>query len=70
MKTFIFITIVITLFVIPSVVPLTFGENTALNDMNNIWGDIMGWKGSPNCNWKGISCNWNGNVIEMFVKII
>jgi len=43
------------------------GEVTALKDMQAEWGTQLGWTGSPSCNWTGVSCNTEGNVIELYV---
>ena len=56
---------IITL-LIPFVISLSTGEQTALNDMYNEWGTTLGWSNPPDCNSPGISC-YNGNVIDVYV---
>ena len=71
MKTLIFITFIITIFILtPSVFSLNAAENVTLTDMYNQWGKILGWHSniSNACSWNGITCNTtNGNIIQMFV---
>src|SRR3989338_82933 len=43
------------------------GEVSTLKDMQAEWGTQLGWTGSPSCNWTGVSCNTEGNVIELYV---
>jgi len=50
-----------------SVYALSDGEVIALKDMQAEWGNQLGWTGSPNCGWHGLTCNSNGNLIGMYV---
>ena len=43
------------------------GEVSTLKDMQAEWGTQLGWTGSPSCNWTGVSCDSEGNVIELYV---
>ena len=49
------------------VIALDDGEVTALKDMQAEWGPQLGWTGTPSCSWNGVTCNQNGNVIELYV---
>src|SRR3989338_3039237 len=43
------------------------GEVIALKDMQAEWGTQLVWTGSPSCAWNGVTCDQNGNVIELYV---
>ena len=64
---------IITL-LIPFVISLSTGEQTALNDMYNEW-HPSGWSSPPGCNSPGILCyngynnGYNGTVGFMYVKV-
>jgi hypothetical protein len=46
---------------------LDAGEIDALKDMQQEWGEQMGWTGVPSCNyWRGINCDRNGHVLQMY----
>ena len=46
---------------------LDAGEVSALKDMQAEWGTQLGWTGSPSCSWKGVICDSEGNVFELYV---
>ena len=46
---------------------LDAGEVTALKDMQAEWGTQLGWTGSPSCTWYGVTCDSEGNVIDLYV---
>ena len=58
---------IITL-LIPFVISLSTGEQTALNDMYTEW-HPHGWSSSPGCSMNGILCI-NNRVTGLFVKVL
>jgi hypothetical protein len=44
---------------------LDAGEVVALKDMQQEWGQKLGWTGAPSCKWAKITCNSKGHVVGL-----